>query len=101
MDKDAVEERNRSGATVLAVAYGSPKENLWIDRNHNDLTSVRIAIGIGGALDFISGEIPRAPTAMRKAGIEWLYRLWNEPKRYRRMATLPRFGWRVMRSRGK
>ena len=101
MDKDTVEEINRSGATVLAVAYGSPKENLWIDRNHNDLTSVRIAIGIGGALDFISGEIPRAPTAMRKAGIEWLYRLWNEPKRYRRMATLPRFGWRVMRSRGK
>ncbi len=98
-DRETVKEINESGARVLAVAYGSPKENLWIDRNRHKLTSVRVAIGVGGAFDFISGRTPRAPKAMRKVGMEWLYRLWLEPQRARRMAALPRFSWRVLMSR--
>lgn len=99
IDPKTVREINDSGAAVLAVAYGSPKENFWIERNRDRLTGVRVAVGVGGALDFISGEVPRAPLALRRAGLEWLYRLWLEPSRYRRMAALPKFGWQVVRTR--
>lgn len=98
-DPETVEEINRSGAEVLAVAYGCPKQDFWILENREKLTGVRVAIGVGGALDFISGELPRAPLPVRKAGLEWLFRLWLEPGRFWRMAALPRFGWRVLKSR--
>lgn len=99
MDTESVNEINESGARVLAVAYGSPKENIWIERNRGQFKTIRVAIGVGGALDFISGETRRAPRIMRKAGLEWLFRLWLEPGRFWRMAALPRFGWRVLKSR--
>lgn len=98
-DLQTVEEINRSGADVLAVAYGCPRQDFWIDKNRERFARVRVAIGVGGALDFISGEMPRAPKIVRRAGMEWLFRLWLEPSRYRRMAALPRFGWKVVRSR--
>ncbi len=94
-----INEINKSGAAVLAVAYGCPKQDFWIDRNRDRLAGVRVAIGVGGAFDFIAGQVPRAPRLLRRAGLEWLYRLWLEPSRYRRMAALPRFGWQVMKSR--
>jgi N-acetylglucosaminyldiphosphoundecaprenol N-acetyl-beta-D-mannosaminyltransferase len=99
LDDALVEQINSSGATVLAVAYGCPKQDLWIDRNRKRLSGVRVAIGVGGAFDFISGQIPRAPRFMRRTGTEWLFRLWIEPSRGRRMMALPRFGWKVLRSR--
>ncbi len=79
-----------SGATVLLVAYGVPEEEKWIARNLPRLP-VRIAVGVGGAFDFIAGEVPRAPRWMRNVGLEWLYRLYREPWRWRRMSVLPRF----------
>lgn len=94
-----VAEVNASGADILAVAYGCPKQDFWIDRYRGDLTSVKAAIGVGGAFDFISGQIPRAPRLMRRAGLEWLFRLWLEPRRARRMMALPRFGIKVLASR--
>lgn len=100
MDDITVAEINSSGARVLAVAYGCPKQDHWIDAHRHELTGVHMAIGVGGAFDFISGEIPRAPGWMRRAGLEWLYRLLLEPTRLGRMLALPRFGWTVIRSRG-
>lgn len=94
-----VKEINESGAAVLAVAYGCPKQDLWIDRYRGELTGVKVAIGVGGAFDFISGKIPRAPRFMRRAGLEWLFRLWLEPRRARRMLALPRFAALVLLSR--
>ncbi|MHB0866451.1 MAG: WecB/TagA/CpsF family glycosyltransferase [Thermoleophilia bacterium] len=101
MDDITVTQINNSGARVLAVAYGCPKQDHWIDAHRNELTSVRMAIGVGGAFDFISGEIPRAPRWMRRIGMEWLYRLLQEPTRLGRMLALPRFGVAVLRSRGE
>ncbi len=96
---ETIAEINSSGAAILAVAYGCPKQDFWIDRNRDLLTGVRVALGVGGAFDFIAGRVPRAPRLLRQAGLEWLYRLWLEPSRYRRMAALPRFGFQVLRSR--
>lgn len=94
-----VKDVNASGAAVLAVAYGCPKQDFWIDEYRGELTTVKVAIGVGGAFDFISGQVPRAPQVMRRAGLEWLFRLWLEPSRARRMSALPHFGFKVLRSR--
>lgn len=87
---------NQSGANLLYVAYGAPQQDKWIDRNRGRLSTVRVAIGVGGALDFITGKRIRAPRWMQKLGLEWLYRLWQEPWRWRRMMALPRFVWAVL-----
>ena len=76
---------NQSQAKLLFVAYGSPNQELWIAKNLSKLTSVKVAIGIGGSFDFVAGKQKRAPNIMRKLGLEWLWRLIREPKRIRRI----------------
>lgn len=96
-ENDAIVERiNDSGAQLLFVAYGAPRQDMWIARNRAALTSVRVAMGVGGSLDFITGRAVRAPRWMQDAGLEWLHRLVKEPWRWRRMLALPRFAWRVL-----
>lgn len=70
---------------ILFVAYGSPKQENWINRNLSGLPTVKVAIGVGGAFDFHSGKIKRAPKFMRKIGLEWFWRLLLEPKRIKRI----------------
>jgi N-acetylglucosaminyldiphosphoundecaprenol N-acetyl-beta-D-mannosaminyltransferase len=76
---------NKSKAEILFVAYGAPNQELWIARNLPHLTTVKVAMGIGGAFDFISGHKKRAPEFLRKIGLEWLFRLIIEPSRYKRI----------------
>lgn len=96
-EEDALVARvNASGADILFVAYGAPQQDKWIARNLPRL-DVSMAMGVGGAFDFIAGVIPRAPVWMREAGLEWLYRLYLQPWRLRRMLRLPRFVWAVLR----
>lgn len=97
-DAAAVASIRQSGADILIVAYGAPAEELWIARNLG-ATQVRVAIGVGGALDFISGRTRRAPLWMREHGLEWMHRLSRQPWRWRRMLALPRFVLQVMRQR--
>jgi N-acetylglucosaminyldiphosphoundecaprenol N-acetyl-beta-D-mannosaminyltransferase len=97
-EQAAVALVQRSRTDVLIVAYGAPAEELWIARNLG-ATRVRVAMGVGGALDFISGRTRRAPRWMREHGLEWMHRLSREPWRWRRMLALPRFVLRVMRQR--
>ena len=80
---------------VLLVAYGAPGQDLWIARNLRQ-SGVSVAIGVGGAFDFISGRARRAPRWMRDRGLEWLHRLIKEPWRWRRMLALPRFAIAVV-----
>ena len=82
---------------VLLVAYGHPKQELWIDRMRDSL-GVAVAMGVGGSFDYLTGRIPRAPAWMRRAGLEWLFRLVRQPWRVRRMAVLPIYALRVLRS---
>src|SRR5690606_38026899 len=91
-----VQRINDSRADILYVAYGAPRQDKWIARNRETLKTVRLAMGVGGALDFITGRAVRAPEWMQKLGLEWLHRLYREPWRWRRMLALPRFAWRVL-----
>ncbi|MBE2266723.1 MAG: WecB/TagA/CpsF family glycosyltransferase [Anaerolinea sp.] len=95
-DEDAqVELINASGADILLVAYGAPEQDKWIARNAPRL-NVSMAMGIGGSLDFVAGVIPRAPLRWQKLGLEWLYRLYLQPWRIRRMLRLPLFVMAVL-----
>ena len=76
---------NQAKPDILFVAYGAPKQEMWIDRNLNKLKTVKLAMGIGGAFDFITGNRKRAPEFMRKIGLEWLFRFIQEPKRAKRI----------------
>jgi N-acetylglucosaminyldiphosphoundecaprenol N-acetyl-beta-D-mannosaminyltransferase len=81
MDHDEIIGRiERSGARVLLVAFGHPKQELWIDRNRDRLP-VSIAIGVGQVLDLVAGRVHRAPRWMQRAGLEWFYRMAREPRR--------------------
>ncbi|MEX1997597.1 MAG: WecB/TagA/CpsF family glycosyltransferase [Candidatus Andersenbacteria bacterium] len=76
--------RHRAPA-VLLVAYGAVKQTLWIERHKQELPSVRIAVGVGGAFSILSEEKPRAPRILRQFNLEWLWRLLLEPSRLPRI----------------
>ena len=94
-DDDSLALIAASGADVLLVAYGAPAQDIWIARNRARLT-VRVAVGVGGTLDFVAGRVRRAPGWMRRLHLEWLYRLIRQPWRARRMAVLPVYMVRVL-----
>ncbi|MCI8473746.1 MAG: WecB/TagA/CpsF family glycosyltransferase [Oscillospiraceae bacterium] len=87
-DKPVVEKIKASGADVVFVCLGAPKQELWMAQN-GPLTGAKLAIGLGGCLDVFAGNVQRAPEGWQKAGLEWLYRLIKEPSRIGRMAKLP------------
>lgn len=83
----------RSRPTVLFVAFGHPKQDLWIAtyRERLEEHGILVASGVGGVYDYLSGRVPRAPGWIRRVGLEWLYRLVRQPWRWRRQAVLPVF----------
>jgi len=70
---------------ILFVALGAPYQEKFIYRNLNKISSIKLALGVGGSFDFISGKIKRAPLIFRKLGIEWLWRLIMQPRRWKRI----------------
>ena len=90
-DEAAVAEELRAARPdILFVALGIPKQERFIRRWYHEL-NIPLSIGIGGSFDVISGRLQRAPGWMQRAGLEWLFRVAQEPKRWRRLAALPRF----------
>lgn len=82
--------KNEEMLDILFVAYGVPKQEEWIFENLEKLP-VKAAMGVGGAFDFLSGTIPRAPFIIRYAGFEWLFRLIVQPWRWKRQLSLIEF----------
>ncbi|MEK7122610.1 MAG: WecB/TagA/CpsF family glycosyltransferase, partial [Patescibacteria group bacterium] len=72
---------------VLLVAFGAPRQDLWIAQNAHRLPGVRIAVGVGGTFDYLAGVVPYAPKWIRDIGFEWTYRLMTQPYRWRRIVT--------------
>ncbi|PJE59937.1 MAG: glycosyltransferase [Candidatus Portnoybacteria bacterium CG10_big_fil_rev_8_21_14_0_10_44_7] len=93
---------NNSGAEILIVALGMPKQEKWIARNLIKMPKVKIAVGVGGAFDFISGRTKRAPWWLRRSGLEWLFRLIIQPWRIKKIFRAV-FGltWLILRSKLK
>ncbi|NLE24069.1 MAG: WecB/TagA/CpsF family glycosyltransferase [Clostridiaceae bacterium] len=87
---EIIKQINESKAEILLVGLGAPKQEKWIHQYAGEL-NCRILMGIGGSIDVFAGTVKLAPEFMRKAGLEWLYRLIKEPKRAKRMLDLPRF----------
>jgi N-acetylglucosaminyldiphosphoundecaprenol N-acetyl-beta-D-mannosaminyltransferase len=75
---------------VLLVAYGAPRQELWLDRNLAAL-GIPVGIGVGGVFNYFSGATPRAPLWVRSMHFEWLHRLVTQPWRWRRQLALPAF----------
>ncbi len=94
-EEDICTRINAVKPDILLVAYGAPRQDLWISRNLHRL-EISVAMGVGGTFDFITGVSRRAPAWVRRSGFEWLHRLGSEPWRWRRMLALPRFAVRCV-----
>ncbi|MGL5830666.1 MAG: WecB/TagA/CpsF family glycosyltransferase [Candidatus Altimarinota bacterium] len=84
-DPTLIQKINHSGAKILLIGFGAPHQENWIAENLSKLPNIKLAMGVGGTFDFISGILPRAPKWMRQIGLEWLYRLYKQPKRIKRI----------------
>ena len=89
-DAPVVEMIRRSGAQVVFVCLGAPKQERWMAEHGRD-TGAGLLVGLGGCLDVFSGEVKRAPKVFQKLGLEWFYRLLSNPSRAGRMVKLPLF----------
>lgn len=96
--KQTTDYRLQTTVDILFVAFGMGKQEKWISHNLERLP-VKVAMGVGGAFDYLSGEIPRAPLLIRKLGFEWLFRLIIQPWRIKRQLSLIRYAWLVIYQR--
>lgn len=90
-----VKEINECKPDLLLVGLGSPKQEEFIARHKAYLNS-KVAIGVGGTFDVLSGNVKRAPEIYQKLGMEWFYRLATNPKRFKRQLALFKFGFKVL-----
>ena len=93
-----VNEINNSGADLLFVALGAPKQEKWL-KKYQDILKPSLLMGIGGSFDVVAGKMERAPKWMQDASLEWLFRLYKQPSRFGRMLVLPKFVIKVLRTK--
>ena len=89
---------NTSGAQILFVALGVPKQEEWLDKYKNELIP-SLRVGVGGSFDVMADRVTRAPLWMQKNSLEWFYRLLCQPSRWRRMLAIPQFIFKVKGSK--
>ncbi len=89
-EKKIIAQIKESGAKLLLVGLGVPKQEKWLYRHKDELGPV-LAMGIGGVFDVMSGNLKRAPLWMQRNRLEWAYRLYLQPSRIGRMMAIPRF----------
>ena len=99
-DGPVVEAIRQSGADVVFVCLGAPKQELWMAKN-GSATGAHLLCGLGGSLDVFAGVVARAPKFWSNHGLEWFYRLCKEPRRIGRMMKLPLFLVHVKQEKGK
>jgi len=96
-NRDVIDRINKTGAEILLVGLGQVKQEMWIVNNLSKLKTIRVAVGVGGTFDYLSGMTSRAPKWIRTIGFEWLIRLLTQPQRLGRIwnATV-KFMWLVI-----
>ena len=97
-DGPVVEDIRQSGADVVFVCLGAPKQELWMEKN-GPATGAHLLCGLGGSLDVFAGVVERAPKFWSDHGLEWLCGLCEEPKRIGRMMKLPKFALCAVKER--
>ena len=100
-EKQAIEQIKKSGADIVFVGLGSPKQEQFIIKYKEELENARILMPVGGSFDVISKTKKRAPKWIIKINLEWLYRLFQEPKRIFRQAKLIKFIYLILREKNK
>lgn len=98
--EEAAAKIDESGARIVWVGIGSPKQELWMQENRPRLAAP-VLVGVGAAFDFHGGRVKQAPTWMQRSGLEWFYRVLSDPIRLGRryLTTLPQFAALVLRQR--
>jgi exopolysaccharide biosynthesis WecB/TagA/CpsF family protein len=97
---EAIEMINASGATCLIVGLGAPKQEIWINRHRSRMPNVKVFMGVGATIDYEAEAVRRAPPWMTRNGLEWVYRMTTEPRRYwRRYTRTLEFFWLVVLDR--
>lgn len=99
-DAEVVADIRRAEPDLLFVARSLTKQEPWLAK-YGDELAVPVMMGVGGSFDVVSGKLKRAPALFRKFGLEWLYRLLQEPSRYKRMLVLPKFAIKVVKDGDK
>lgn len=94
-NEEVVKKINNFKPDILLVAYGMKKQEFWINDNLEKLDA-GLVMGVGRSFDYYSGDLKRAPSWIRKMGMEWFYSLIKEPKRFKRQLVLPKFIWKVL-----
>jgi N-acetylglucosaminyldiphosphoundecaprenol N-acetyl-beta-D-mannosaminyltransferase len=92
---------NRSGATALVLGLGAPKQELWLDKHRSKLVNITCYLAVGASIDFEAKVVERAPPWMSRVGVEWLFRLYKEPKRlwHRYLVRDPQFFWLLLKDK--
>lgn len=85
---------------IVIISFGSPDQEIWLERHRKQFDGV-IGIGVGGAFDYLGGQVIRAPGPLRAIGLEWLFRLLNQPWRWRRQMRLFKFIELVIKQKWK
>jgi len=96
-----IEEINKLNIDLLVVGMGVPRQELWLQRNRHRFNNLKLGVAGGAIIDFLSGNISRAPIWMRKSKTEWIYRLWLEPRRMWRRYLIGNivFFWNILKLR--
>ncbi len=95
-EQEVIQKIAQAEPDLLFVAMDVPRQDIWIRQSKNKLNA-KVIIGVGGSFDVLSGQLKRAPRLMRKIGLEWLFRLIQEPRRIFRMLKLPVFAFLVLK----
>lgn len=97
---EAIKAINASGASCLIVGLGAPKQEIWIERNRALMPYIKVCMGVGATIDYEAEAVKRAPRWMTRNGLEWVYRMGTEPRRYwRRYTRTLEFFWLVLLDR--
>jgi len=96
--KQAIAKINQFKPDFLFVGFGAPYQEQWIDHNLAEL-KVKVAMSVGGSFDYLAGKVNRAPVLLRRIGLEWFWRLLNQPWRIQRQLALIRFIFLVLTSK--
>lgn len=97
-DEEVIDKITSANPDVLFVAMGSPAQEKWFVKHRERLGNV-VALGVGGSLDVVAGNVKRAPVFFQKTGLEWFHRLITQPHRAGRMIALPAFVVKVLTKR--